>query len=866
MTRTNACFRAACLAGLATITCVAAAPAAAQAQAEAAYDLPAQDLADALRAIARISGREIIFSSAAARGRTAPALRGRMTVEGALRTALRGSGLVAVERQGALVVVERAGMDAPADAGTGETGITVTGSRIRGAGSASPVIVARRERLEEAGITDLEGFARILPQNYTGGQNPGVAGGGQQGGQNNINNSTTLNLRGLGPDATLTLLNGHRLAYDALNQGIDISAIPLAAIDRVEVIADGASALYGSDAVGGVANIILRRDFDGAETGVRYGAATAGGYEQTQAWGVTGARWSSGGFMAAADFSRSGAIDAADRPYTRNIDGSQTLIASHSGASGVIAGHQRLTRGVVLELDAQASHRTAEKSNIFLATTDVFTNGSLNRPTVETYSITPTLRIALPADWSLAASYSRGVSLSDLDTLLFQNRVRLPGRVIYENRFSSFEATAEGPLFEAPGGPARLAIGAGHRSVFIDGALTRIVGGATVSLRQFTDARDVKFAYGELSLPLVGAGNRMPLAEQLRLSAALRYEDNEGMESIVTPKIGLVYQPVRDATFRATWGKSFKTPTLDQLNQFADGAVFPGSSFSPQPSPPIPPGGTVIVLVGGNPDLEPERATTWTASVELTPRWIEGLRLEASLFDVDYRDRVVDPLVGLFSVLVNPAYADLLTFAPSQAQVLDIAGSLPRGLQNVTGRPFDPASVAVVLDGRLRNTASERARGVDLAAEYQTDLGRAGRLLLTASGSYLDSNRRITAGLPLVQRAGRIFNPPHWRGRVGATWDGGRLGGSAFVNYVGSTLDERLAPTLRVEPFVTLDVSARLRLGGSLRRTELRLTALNLLAEKPAHIRNSEPSAVSYDSTNQSPIGRFIGLSLVKSW
>ncbi|NJC00036.1 outer membrane receptor for ferrienterochelin and colicin [Sphingomonas trueperi] len=83
------------------------------------------------------------------------------------------------------------------------------------------------------------------------------------------------NLRGLGSDATLTLINGHRLPYDAVNQGVDISIIPLAALERIEVITDGASALYGSDAVGGVANLILRRDYDGLLTSARVGASTA---------------------------------------------------------------------------------------------------------------------------------------------------------------------------------------------------------------------------------------------------------------------------------------------------------------------------------------------------------------------------------------------------------------------------------------------------------------------------------------------------------------------------------------------------------------------------------------------------------------
>src|SRR3546814_1212331 len=85
----------------------------------------------------------------------------------------------------------------------------------------------------------------------------------------NLASTSTLNLRGLGPDATLTLINGHRIAYDGAFQGVDISAIPLAALDRLEIVADGASALYGSDAVGGVANIILRRDFDGIWSSAR---------------------------------------------------------------------------------------------------------------------------------------------------------------------------------------------------------------------------------------------------------------------------------------------------------------------------------------------------------------------------------------------------------------------------------------------------------------------------------------------------------------------------------------------------------------------------------------------------------------------
>src|SRR3546814_5063944 len=110
-----------------------------------------------------------------------------------------------------------------------------------------------QEDMRLAGHNDLGDVMRALPQNFSGGQNPGVLiGAGGVVANQNITGGSSLNLRGLGPDATLTLLNGARLAYDGFTQATDVAVIPVAAIDRMEVLLDGASALYGSDAVGGV--------------------------------------------------------------------------------------------------------------------------------------------------------------------------------------------------------------------------------------------------------------------------------------------------------------------------------------------------------------------------------------------------------------------------------------------------------------------------------------------------------------------------------------------------------------------------------------------------------------------------------------
>src|SRR5258708_32141300 len=306
------------LAAVAMLLCCSAAASAQQGTVQYHFDIGGVEFWHAFRRFAIDTGLDLIAPTDLLAGRQAPPLHGACTAEEALKALLQGTGLTFTHANGAIVITrsqDEGKYQKSAAANETTSNIVVTGTRIRGAGSASPVIATTRSSLEQQGVTDLDALTRLLPQNYTGGQNPGVAGGGEQGGQENINNSAALNLRGLGPDATLTLLNGHRLAYDGLDQGIDIAAIPLGAIDRVEVVADGASALYGSDAVGGVANIILRRDFRGLETTERLGASTDGGNVQQEYSAVVGQRWSTGGFMLALDHSRATPIYADQRSY-----------------------------------------------------------------------------------------------------------------------------------------------------------------------------------------------------------------------------------------------------------------------------------------------------------------------------------------------------------------------------------------------------------------------------------------------------------------------------------------------------------------------------------------------------------------------
>ncbi|MDB5580803.1 MAG: hypothetical protein JWR80_5979 [Bradyrhizobium sp.] len=842
-----------------------ATPALAQEQPKQEYNLEAQDLGQALVAVSRQSGREINFPSAAVRGKRAPRLRGFFTPDDAVRALLADSGLVADFSDDAVIV---RGRDAPSSevaSHSAETpDIVVTGSRIRGGQSASPVIVGTRERIEEQGLTDLGSFARTLPQSFSGGQNPGVAGGGAQGANNNVNASSTLNLRGLGPDATLTLLNGHRVAYDALAQGVDISAVPLAAVERVEIVPDGASALYGSDAVGGVANIILRRDLKGLITTARFGASTDGGNEQQEYSAVGGTLWATGGVMLAGDYSSSTAITARERSYTRTLDNTATLLPSQKQYSFVLAGHQQVSQSLEFALDAQFNSRDARYDNPFFNTSGVTLNGLRANPKVTSYSVTPSLRFALPGHWRLELSGTHGDSRSDLHSRRYLGGAETAIRLIYDNRLDAAEVSAEGPLFGLPAGDVRLATGGGYRSNGLDlDTRTTPSGGATVTTEHFSASRDIFFGYGELSVPIIGRANRMSLVERLTLTGALRYEDNRDIGSVATPKVGIIYEPHPDITIKASWGKSFKAPTLYQQNQARQGVLLPGSIFQNNPS-----GLPVLYFAGGGTPLKPERATTWTVTLAARPSFVPGLSIEASYFNVQYRGRVAAPITGTLGALGNPNYTSLIIRNPTAQQVNDAIAGLPQGLSNQSGSVFNPGAVAAIIDGSDRNVARQSARGVDVAAVYRTDIG-VDHLSLTASASYLESDRQLYPGQPVVALAGTIFDPPHWRGKAGATWERSNISLSTFVNYLGGTTDDRTLVVGHVGSFTSVDAVARVRstaTAGMFKGVEITLSAINLLNEKPDIIPNADPAAPTYDSSNYPAVGRFVSLSLRKAW
>lgn len=170
--------------------------------------------------------------------------------------------------------------------------ITVVGSRINRNSefeNATPVQILDRESIEKSGYTNLQ---QLFEKNPAAGNGTFSTRGNNQ--DSTANGAAAVSLRGMGSDATLVLVNGRRVAISAFAEGIttsfvDINSIPLAAVERVEVLKDGASAIYGSDAVAGVVNLVLRQDFEGMEVSMDYGGAD--GYDEesfSAVWGVNG--------------------------------------------------------------------------------------------------------------------------------------------------------------------------------------------------------------------------------------------------------------------------------------------------------------------------------------------------------------------------------------------------------------------------------------------------------------------------------------------------------------------------------------------------------------------------------------------------
>ncbi|RZL39388.1 MAG: TonB-dependent receptor, partial [Rubrivivax sp.] len=197
--------------------------------------------------------------------------------------------------------------------------VEVTGTSIKRIDGEAvlPVDVIRRADIDKAGVTTAAELLQKITANV-GGLTDGASITDQSGAQRGFNGA---NLRGLGVSSTLVLLNGRRLANFASpgdNAGVDLNNIPAGAIQRVEVLKDGASAIYGTDAMGGVINFITRKDYRGADLSayaLRTDEGGAGKTTFTASGGFGDLRTDRFNVFAAVDVQKLEALDASQRRF-----------------------------------------------------------------------------------------------------------------------------------------------------------------------------------------------------------------------------------------------------------------------------------------------------------------------------------------------------------------------------------------------------------------------------------------------------------------------------------------------------------------------------------------------------------------------
>ena len=199
------------------------------------------------------------------------------------------------------------------DAEEPESTIVVTGSRVSTGeapvGAAATVL--GRDEITQSGAATIDRVIKELPQNFDLGVSENSR--GQAGGSGNIVYGNTVNLRGIGPYATLVLIDGHRVVNNS--RSTDPSVLPTLGVERVEVVANGASAIYGSDAVAGVVNLIPRRSLDGIEAFARYNTAEDGAFDEWAAGAAIGKVFDRGQVMVAYEHVYRSNLSGDDRDF-----------------------------------------------------------------------------------------------------------------------------------------------------------------------------------------------------------------------------------------------------------------------------------------------------------------------------------------------------------------------------------------------------------------------------------------------------------------------------------------------------------------------------------------------------------------------
>ena len=829
--------------------------------------------------------------------------------------------------------------------------IVVTGTSIRGVSpTGSNLISVSREDIETLGAANTPDLVASVPQlnSFNTAPTPSLGGVG----------SFAPGLRALPSNATLPLMNGHRLVAAAANEtNPDFPLIPNLAMERVEVVADGASAIYGSDAVAGVVNFITRRNVSGVEMSANYGGGED--YYAGHVGVLAGRAWTGGSLLAAYQYTETDNITAGDRDYrlqdfrpyggidTRGVNcpspnvlvnttfysvfyaapdlapntqnfcdnGAPSDLLPASRIHSLFAsGRQDLTDRITLWGELLYSDRREDirvsppvqsvaltASNPFFqappgsgATTELvlfrpdnligddhFTNTDKRR--VGNSSVGVDVRLPRDFelsvygtfDWAenvaflpainagaLAAAAAGSTTATALDPF---GDGTAPGvvaaildsstSVTINQRTDLGAVKLNGPLFDLPGGELKVALGAEvRRETFEQSGFV----GATPVPENLK--RDISSFYGELFVPIVGAANAMPLVRSLSLSLSGRYDDYSDFGSTTNPKVGVNWQPVDSINLRASYGQSFRAPGMRQVGATVGAYYYDAATAAALANDPTRGTSQVntVYLLGGNRNLQPEEATTYSLGVDWRPTALPDLRASLTYYNIEYTNVIGTPSTAL--VFTDPTFASVVYRDPTAEQLSSLLSiAVPVNL------PSPLPAIGNLLDLRLNNFGVRKTEGLDFDVNYRWTrafgvvyAGLAGNYVLNFD-SQLSPAAPVTNGLDLgVARATA-------RASLGVTR--GALSLAGFVNYRDGVRNNFATPTgvgsYKADAYTTVDLRASWTLpdAGWSRGTALSLQVNDLFDQDPPFFPATDGIGGAYN-----PIGRFVALNLRKSF
>ena len=936
------------------------------------FVIPAQRLGTALRAYSTATGREVIAATALVEGKRGAAVTGRYAPAAGLAVLLHGTGVHAELIGNAFVI------RADTVAAGNDLDIIVTGTRIRGAAPVgAPLTVIDRAAITTSGRGTIQSLLETLPSNFGGGQNEATQGvTTRNGSTENIGLGATLNLRGLGSAATLVLFDNNRPALGGTDGTFaDVSLIPQIAIERIEVLTDGASAIYGTDAVAGVVNFRFRNRFEGAETSLRAGTAD-GDFSEYQLSQIFGKRWGSGGIVLAYQYSERGNLPGAGRAYATsdlrpfggpdyrsNFAVPGTVIAASGSVFGIPGGQDgrgltaaQLLPGVQNTRDNQreddllpAQHSHAVYASIdqaltpnlafyghalyarrdFRITQPLGFQSPVTVPVTNPFYVDPTgSHLPVTVDYNFAADLGSEYRTGTIEGLttnggltLDLGRWRIDAGGNYGNQVTRLQAfnvvnsfrlrraladtnpataynvfgdggdtnpatiaavrggvkirvrdqvwsaalRADGPLFQLPTGTVRLATGYEHRDEQISSSYVSDASGpAPISfpLQTGITHRRIEAVYGELLVPLAGGDLRW-LPGTLDLSVAGRAEWYSDFGRTTNPKVGLSWKPLPGMTLRGSFGTSFHAPGFGDLA----GSAF--NLYQPYELPdPQKPGGTAIALglFGYADDIKPERATSWTAGLDLADWPVKGVKLSATYFDIAYRDRIGTVTSDYLSYLTRrDIYGGILTEHPDPAVVLAYFNS--PNFSNPLG--VTPGQIDAIANALTTNLSTSTIRGLDFDLTYQTGFAGGDAVIGVAGTRLFAIDQGLTATSPKVNVVGTFGNPGKLRLRGQASWSRGGFTLGTFVNYTGSYSNQTVIPTTPVRSWTTVDARVGYRFADAtpLKGAEISLSAINLFdRDPPFTVTHYYDKTVGYDPEQANPIGRTIAVQLTTQW